>query len=64
MHPTNPTRHGEVDVDIKMFRLRVSFKWQPVINNNTLKTMQKWALSDKTEQPTFILLGKFDISTI
>ncbi len=64
MHPTQPTHHGEVDVDFKMFGLRVSFKWQPVINNNTLRAMQKWALSDKTEQPTFILLGKFDISSI
>jgi hypothetical protein len=58
--PIPPKYHGEIEMTSSILRLRVSFKWQPLVNDkliNTLRQIGETAASDPKKRPQFILLS-------
>ncbi len=52
--------HGDIEMISRILRLRVSFKWRPLVNDeliNTLRHIRETALSDPRRRPQFILLS-------
>ncbi|EFX67894.1 hypothetical protein DAPPUDRAFT_260928 [Daphnia pulex] len=49
-----PFHHGDVDVESSVNRLRVSFKWRPIINDTVVQMIRSWTASDR--RPNLILL--------
>jgi hypothetical protein len=57
-----PQYHGDIEMTSSLLRLRVSFKWQPLVNDvmiNALRHIGKTAASDSRKRPQFILLSKY-----
>jgi hypothetical protein len=52
-----PFHHGDVDVDSNVNRMRVSFKWRPIINATVVEMIRSWAASDR--RPNLILLSVY-----
>lgn len=52
-----PFHHGDVDVDSSVNRLRVSFKWRPIINDTVIEMIRSWTASDR--RPNLILLSVY-----
>ena len=51
-NPIPPFHHGQISVNSTLLKLRVSFHWQPVINNDVMKMMRQWI-----DPPDFIFLS-------
>ncbi|XP_046452622.1 N-acetylneuraminate 9-O-acetyltransferase-like [Daphnia pulex] len=49
--------HHDIDVESKILRLLVSFKWRPIINETVMETIHEWEISEKTEKPHMIILS-------
>ncbi|EFX73039.1 hypothetical protein DAPPUDRAFT_253731 [Daphnia pulex] len=49
--------HGDIEVSSEILRLRVSFKWRPLVDDNVTETLRHWAISDRNEQPDLILFS-------
>lgn len=52
-----PFHHGDVDVGSSVNRLRVSFKWRPIINDTVIEMIRSWTASDR--RPNLILLSVY-----
>lgn len=50
--------HAEIEITSQILGLKLSFRWQPLINDNVIKTMRRWADSYETERPHLIFLSK------
>jgi hypothetical protein len=51
---------GDIEMISRLLRLRVSFKWRPLVNDeliNTLRHIRETAASDPRRRPQFILLS-------
>jgi hypothetical protein len=46
-----------MEVTSKILGLRLSFKWQPFLNDNVVKLVRQWANSTPSGRPSFILLS-------
>ncbi|XP_046640977.1 N-acetylneuraminate 9-O-acetyltransferase-like isoform X2 [Daphnia pulicaria] len=59
MHPSNAPLRFQHDVEVtsKILGLRLSFKWQPFLNDNVVKLVRQWANSTPSGRPSFILLS-------
>ncbi len=51
-NPIPPFHHGQISVNSSLLKLRVSFHWQPVINNDVVKMIRQWI-----DPPNFIFLS-------
>jgi hypothetical protein len=52
--------HGDIEMTSRILRLRVSFKWQPLVNDELIKTLRhirETAASHPRRRPQFILLS-------
>jgi hypothetical protein len=49
--------HEDMDYISDMLRLRVSFKWRPLIDKNVTDTIRKWVESPASQRPYWILLS-------
>ncbi|EFX82297.1 hypothetical protein DAPPUDRAFT_101790 [Daphnia pulex] len=55
-----PKYHGDIEMSSRLLRLRVSFKWRPLVNDNLIRTLddiRQTAASDPRRRPQFILLS-------
>jgi hypothetical protein len=58
--PIPPKYQGDIETSSRLLRLRVSFKWQPLVNDNLIRTLdhiRQTAASDPSRRPQFILLS-------
>ncbi len=51
--------HGDVEVKSKILKLRVSFKWRPIINYTIVETLRHWTNYNQIEPPNLIFLGNY-----
>ncbi|EFX67818.1 hypothetical protein DAPPUDRAFT_330622 [Daphnia pulex] len=51
----NSFNHGDVDWCSNMLKLRVSYKWRPLINDNVMEMVGQWA--DQPQKPYLIFLS-------
>ncbi len=49
--------HHDIEVESKILRLLVSFKWRPIINETVMEMIHEWENSEKTEKPQKIILS-------
>ena len=49
--------HYDIDVISRILRLRVSFKWRPLIDHNVTETLRQWTTAGPTERPCLIFLS-------
>ena len=49
--------HGDVNVESKILRLKVLFKWQPLINETFMETIRQWVVGDQFGKPDFVILS-------
>jgi hypothetical protein len=53
-----PSRfHYDIDVTSRILRLRVSFKWRPLMDSNVTETLRQWTTLKATERPCLIILS-------
>ena len=50
--------HGDVLVESEVLGLRVSYHWNPIMDNDVMDSLREWATSKKDEAPHFILIGR------
>jgi hypothetical protein len=53
----NTFNHVDVDWWSSMLKLRVSFKWQPLINDDVMEMFRQWAAEEQTHKPYLIFLS-------
>jgi hypothetical protein len=46
-----------MEVTSDVFQLRLSFHWQPLINDTIINMVQQWAIGNETGRPNLIFLG-------
>jgi hypothetical protein len=49
--------HHDIEVESKILRLLVSFKWRPIINETVMEMIQEWEMIEQTEKPHMIILS-------
>jgi hypothetical protein len=57
-NPIPPFHHGQISVNSSLLQLRVSFHWQPVINNDVVNMIRQWI-----DPPNFIFLSNLFFCT-
>lgn len=53
----NTFNHVDVDWWSSMLKLRVSFKWQPLINDDVMEMFRQWAAEEQTHKPYLIFVS-------
>jgi hypothetical protein len=50
--------HGDIEVTSNILKLRVSFRWRPMINTTVTETIRQWAVSNlNDERPDLLFLS-------
>ncbi|XP_057381559.1 N-acetylneuraminate 9-O-acetyltransferase-like [Daphnia carinata] len=49
--------HDEMEITSNILKLRLSFKWRPLIDDNVTDTVRRWASSDSSERPHLLFLS-------
>lgn len=50
--------HGDIEIRSSILRLRLSFKWRPLIDDSIVETIRRWLTSDDpSERPHLVFLG-------
>ncbi|KAI9559359.1 hypothetical protein GHT06_016148 [Daphnia sinensis] len=49
--------HGDIEITSNILRLRLSFKWRPLINDSVVETVRGWTTTDPSERPHLVFLG-------
>ncbi|KAI9559361.1 hypothetical protein GHT06_016150 [Daphnia sinensis] len=49
--------HDEMDITSNILKLRLSFKWRPLLDDNVTDTIRRWATSDQMERPHLLFLS-------
>ncbi|XP_046456029.1 uncharacterized protein LOC124203321 isoform X2 [Daphnia pulex] len=49
--------HGNMEVTSEILRLRLSFQWQPLVNDTIIDTIRQWATDSQADRPNLIFLG-------
>ncbi|XP_057380106.1 uncharacterized protein LOC130702455 [Daphnia carinata] len=50
-------QHRNIDVTSNILKVRVSFKWLPLVNDTVVKTIRQWTTTDSSERPYWIFLS-------
>jgi hypothetical protein len=50
--------HGNMEVTSEILKLRISFQWQPLINDTIIDTIRQWASDSQADRPKLIFLGR------
>jgi hypothetical protein len=56
--------HEDMDFISTVLRLRVSFKWRPLIGKNVTDTIKQWAESPPSIRPYWILLSTSSVRCV
>lgn len=49
--------HGDVDWYSNILRLRISFRWRPIINDSVIEMMRQWTVAYQVQRPQLIFLS-------
>ena len=49
--------HGDVEVQSKILKLKVSYKWRPILNDTVLKTLRYWSTHNQSPPPDLFFLS-------
>ncbi len=47
-----------MEVISNLLRLRITFQWQPIIDNTIIETIRLWATDDETDPPYLLILSR------
>lgn len=51
--------HGDVEVLSRVMKLRVSYKWRPILNDTVIETLRYWSIQNESVPPDFIVLSNY-----
>ena len=54
----NLDKHYDADIDSVMLNVRLSMRWRPKIEDDTLRDLRQWTTAPYADMPTFILIGR------
>ncbi len=49
--------HGDMEVISKLLGLRITFRWQPVVDDMVIELIRLWATDDETDPPFLLVLS-------
>ncbi|KZS14819.1 Uncharacterized protein APZ42_020190 [Daphnia magna] len=53
----SPSFHDEMEITSNILKLRLSYKWRPLIDDNVTDTIRRWATFDPIERPHLLFLS-------
>lgn len=53
----SPSFHDEMEITSNILKLRLSYKWRPLIDDNVTETIRRWATFDPIERPHLLFLS-------